>query len=98
MASGILIERRLTCAVDGSAQDVARVDVLLRLLETVPEIDGRLIPVDGVLGEAAMNQSRELTRDGGLQLAHRARRVPQNRGDDGGGVSPPKGRSPVNIS
>ena len=32
-----------------------------------------------------MHQSRELTRDRGLELAHRARRVPQNRGDDGGG-------------
>ena len=74
----------LPCAGGWLGSDVARVDVLLRLLEAVPEIDGRLIPVDGVLGEAAMHQSRELTRDRGLELAHRARRVPQNRGDDGG--------------
>ena len=78
--------------------EVARVDVLLRFLETVPEIDGRLIPIDGVLREAAMHQSGELARDRGLELAQRARRVLENRRQDGGGVVPPKGRCPVNIS
>ena len=45
MASGILIERGLPCAGRMARKGVARVDVLLRLLETVPEIDRRLIPV-----------------------------------------------------
>lgn len=82
MAHGILIERR-PCARGSLARNHGtRIDVLLRLLEAVLGIDGRLKTIDGVLGEAAMNQSCELARDRGLEFAHWPRSLTDNRRQD----------------
>jgi hypothetical protein len=63
--------------------ELPAVHVTLQVLEVAPEVARRLVAVLGSLLERALDHPRERLRDVVAQLAGRARRVLQDRGQDG---------------